>query len=988
MRLHSLELQAFQAFAGHERVDFDALAAEGLFLLRGDTGAGKTTVLDAVCFAFYGSLPGVRSTTQMRSHHADPDVRTEVVLEATLSGTRVRITRSPQQERPKRVGDGMTTEGHRVLVEAIDADGSTRVLASSADAANAELDRLLGLTDKQFCQVVLLPQGEFATFLRANSDERKQLLTELFDAGRFAFAEEWLKLRAKRAREDVAQATKSVADIVSRLAEATSEEAPADWGEDPDTLVSWLAERRVVAGAERATAEEVRTRAAEAAQLADAGLQTALALTDRRDRYAAAAALQQELDAQAAIQEARGETLAAARRAAVVVPLLREVAARATTADDLVAAAEKALGRAGSKATDGDDLRDEAAEVRRAIGEAQALAALEAEVVERREVLADARGRYDHSRRTHEEISAWLAAAETQRARLAAAAEDSAAAVAAMRALLADDERRQEQAIAARARDATQHELERHTRARAAAQSAAQAARERWLDLREARLAGMAAEIAGGLAPGEPCAVCGSREHPAPATHSGEPVDAAAEQRARDDHEHQDALRADAEQHVAGATAELAKARALAGAAPVAELVAAAEQARAALEDAQRRAAGADAAARALSEHAAAADHRRGELTRLAAAIAGEEARIATLQRELDVREQRLAQALGETADAAALVAELERRAELLDRAAEAVERARAAVAEAQHARSAADAEAVANGFADADEAHAAARETGAIAALEQQGREYDDRVAQCRAALADPDLRAAAAAAMPDLDALKRAKRETTAALSAADLVLERASRHNDRLAALEQQLATRLDELAPLRDESRRIRELAMLADGTSSANRKRMRLSAYVLAARLEEIAAAASVRLAAMSSGRFTLVHSDEGAKRNRQHGLDLRVVDGWTGRERHPATLSGGETFLASLALALGLADVVCAEAGGARLETLFVDEGFGALDEGALDEVLDVLDRLRDGGRSVGVVSHVPELRQRISAQLQVVKGRTGSHLHQGATSG
>jgi exonuclease SbcC len=157
--------------------------------------------------------------------------------------------------------------------------------------------------------------------------------------------------------------------------------------------------------------------------------------------------------------------------------------------------------------------------------------------------------------------------------------------------------------------------------------------------------------------------------------------------------------------------------------------------------------------------------------------------------------------------------------------------------------------------------------------------------------------------------------------------------------------------------------------------------MRLSAYVLAARLEEVAAAATVRLEAMSAGRYTLVHCDEGARGRRRGGLDLRVVDGWTGQERAPATLSGGETFFASLALALGLADVVAQEAGGARLETLFVDEGFGSLDERTLEHVLEVLDRLRDGGRTVGIVSHVADLRDRIPAQLRVVKERTGSRV-------
>jgi exonuclease SbcC len=181
--------------------------------------------------------------------------------------------------------------------------------------------------------------------------------------------------------------------------------------------------------------------------------------------------------------------------------------------------------------------------------------------------------------------------------------------------------------------------------------------------------------------------------------------------------------------------------------------------------------------------------------------------------------------------------------------------------------------------------------------------------------------------------------------------------------------------------------VRELAALADGGSAANRLRMRLSAYVLAARLEEVAAAATARLEKMSNGRYALIHADDGARGRRRGGLDLKIVDGWTGQERSPSTLSGGETFLASLALALGLADVVAADAGGSRLETLFIDEGFGSLDERTLDEVLDVLDALREGGRAVGIVSHVAELRQRVPSQLLVVKGRDGSHVEQSSAA-
>jgi exonuclease SbcC len=155
--------------------------------------------------------------------------------------------------------------------------------------------------------------------------------------------------------------------------------------------------------------------------------------------------------------------------------------------------------------------------------------------------------------------------------------------------------------------------------------------------------------------------------------------------------------------------------------------------------------------------------------------------------------------------------------------------------------------------------------------------------------------------------------------------------------------------------------------------------MRLSAYVLAARLEQVAAAATERLVRMSAGRYTLVHTDEAGGGRGRSGLGLRVCDAWTGVERDTRSLSGGESFIASLALALGLADVVTGEAGGAPLDTLFVDEGFGSLDDETLEEVIDVLDALREGGRVVGVVSHVSELRARIPARLHVRKGTHGS---------
>ena len=195
-----------------------------------------------------------------------------------------------------------------------------------------------------------------------------------------------------------------------------------------------------------------------------------------------------------------------------------------------------------------------------------------------------------------------------------------------------------------------------------------------------------------------------------------------------------------------------------------------------------------------------------------------------------------------------------------------------------------------------------------------------------------------------------------------------------------LQTRLVAVLAERAPLADAHRVVDSLSRLAEGKSVDNRLRMSLSGYVLAARLEQVAAAASERLQRMSSGRYRLAHTTAAADRGRARRpapAGARRLDrSWTGI---PSSLSGGESFSASLALALGLADVVSQEAGGSLLETLFVDEGFGTLDEDTLDEVMGVLDELREGGRVVGLVSHVADLRQRIPVQLRVDKGRTGS---------
>ncbi len=990
MRLHRLEVQALQAFATREVVDFDALGAAGLFLLHGDTGAGKTTLLDAVCFAFYGKLPGARGArARERSDHAEPELRTEVVLEATLRGERLRITRSPKQERPKRRGSGTTEEAATVHLERYDGDG-WRTLATRHDEAAEELDRLLGMSRDQFCQVVLLPQGEFATFLRADSDTRWEVLERLFATERFGVAEHEFKRRRQEAGAALEAAQGRLGGIVERLGQETGEAPPEGWALEPSQVDGWLQERLVGAEASLITAQSVCEEAGRVRTRMDAELRAAEERGAQARRHAEAVAEVAALDARRDERERALAELSAARGAAHVAPRLEEADRAGAERDAAEAGLREALDELGQLTADPDPLREEAAQLRAKAGEVGALANVERELADRRRVLEAERARGHAEAARAQELADKLTAGpalrearvrEYERARAAAEAR----VVRGQAAQLAHDRR-----DAARERERLAAERTKVSELRRSAQDAEHAARERWLDGRQARLDGMAAELARGLEDGEACLVCGARDHPAPAQSDGAGVTAEAERSAQGAYERAAAHRAELAERLAAVEVAHAAASATAGAATWAELSEAATLAEKARDESRRAVGELDR----LAEQVADVDREQQRLalqrSAAAEAAAAAEARVLEWTQEIEQDTARLRGALatvaggfGEATDVATRVEQLCAAAGVRERAADRANAADRAAREAERARERVVEGARAAGFPDLPAARAAVRAPRQILALEQQLRAFDDALAEKRGLVADPELQAAAAAPAVDLEALRGEVRSAAEEQARAERADEVATRHARALRGLEAQLSEALEALTPVAERARVVRELAYLVDGSAAANRKRMRLSAYVLAARLEEIAAAATVRLSAMSDGRYTIEHSDAGAKGQKRGGLDLVVVDGWTGLGRHPATLSGGETFLASLALALGLADVVTAEAGGARLETLFVDEGFGSLDPGSLDMVLDVLDRLRDGGRAVGIVSHVAELRQRIPAQLHVVKARSGSRVEQ-----
>ncbi|MFD0566482.1 AAA family ATPase [Kitasatospora saccharophila] len=1002
MRLHRLALTAFGPFAGTELIDFDRLSAAGLFLLRGATGAGKSSVLDAVCYALYGELPGTRRSNGVRSDHAEPGVRTEVVLELTLGGRRLEVTRSPEQWRPKKRGTGLTPEKAQTLLREWAADAGQGgpgwvPVSRSHQEAGEELTRLLGMNREQFCQVVLLPQGDFARFLRADSKQRAELLGRLFDTGRFDQLERWTAELRKQHESRVQSGRQRVHALLARAEEAAGPLAAgaAEHRPDEDAPVSgalaWAALLRVDA-AERADSAALRLAAAESARAAArARLEEQAALAERQSRHQRARQERlrlADLAARSAPERARLDAALAAEGPAPLRAPHRAAqaalaAAGAEEAARRTALAARAAAAGWTSPLDGPgELRAAEGVLRAETGRLEAAAAAE----ERHGALLADRTRLRRKREEAELLAEdsrrWLEDFDERLKQLQQDRENAREARTELARLTDRQLELQGQLAAAerylRLRDdrtAAQDAVRART-------DAAQHARQRTLDLQERRLTGMAAELAAALTPGAPCRVCGSPGHPAPAEPSADQVTAEDERRARAAQHAAEAELADATKQLSALEAEAAAAGAAAGGRGTAELTTALRELTARQKSLQHAAERWLPLGQQLERLERDGGAHREQLRQAAEQSARLSGQLNALDAELTDLARRLAAARGDApsvaARAAAVTALSTATTAVLD-AARATATARTRLDESTTAllRAARDA-----GFADLAALDAAALPPYELDALRRRFKQLDADLELADAQLADPALRAAAelppAAAEPARAAAARADEHLADAHSGHD----RARRRVADLARIGRDLAALAAELAPVLDAHARISRLAALLAGAPAENALRMRLESYVLAARLEQVAAAATRRLLKMSGGRYTLVHSDGLVSGTKRSGLSLHVVDAWTGRERDTATLSGGESFFASLALALGLADVVTDEAGGMPLDTLFIDEGFGTLDENALEEVMDVLDSLRERDRAVGIVSHVPDLRTRVPAQLLVRKHRTGSTVH------
>ncbi|MEV3964015.1 SMC family ATPase [Nocardia sp. NPDC050193] len=1089
MRLHRLEMTAFGPFAETASVDFDELGADGLFLLHGQTGAGKTTVLDAIAYALYGRVPGARGDKRLHSDHAPAHIRPEVVLEATLGGRRLRLTRQPEFERPKLRGSGTRVENAKATLAWLDGQATN---LSRINEIGDEIVRLLGMSADQFFQVVLLPQGDFAKFLRAENEERERLLEKLFDTGRFGSAEQWLTAQRKSSGEQIGAQQRNVEDLITRVAVT----AGIDRTERIDILdaVEWSQDLLAGARGEVEKAQhELDERRAESAR-ADEQAERERRAAERRRRLELARQQLEQYAAEAPARAAERGELDRARRAEPVAAALAEAEAAVRAArsreEESAAAAEHlarlaaepdsadipgirlvpapAAARTGDEidelpaadaAPEGFPVADEFALFDVAPGwSRQSPVGAGAEEPDR----LDDRAGCDEDFGLDTAIRGWsallgklgeiradAATADTLRGELAelhaAAAElgERSAALTERRArlpeIIAGAQTRAREADAAKATlPGLRSELRRVQEAATAAVELARArttldrarvdldtvrarhleVREHLLDLRERRLAGMAAELAGRLVDGQACAVCGSAEHPRPARPAAGAVSKEDEAAAVAAERTAEAARERAQSALAEVEREIEALLARGGDTDRVQLAAELRAATEKCGDAEELAESAEACAAELtrlrSDESGVHDALRETETR-AGAVA---ARIESAQARLAEIEEKLRSAAGRDRTIGrrrerlhALIAAAGNRRDTYVAVRAAWERVATCVLRVE--RLAGSAGLVPPTSADGTAPDSVAGGSGAGGREPAAGSEEmlatlriysplvgaatrspqrqdalgaalaaaDEIRAAAQAVLDEPEIQAAATTVPGDPQALDAAVRTARTALDEAVGAHSAAVHRVTRLETLCGQLWAAVDLIAPAQRAHQELAELAEVVAGRG-ANNRRMSLRSYVLAARLEEVAVAGSARLRRMSGGRYEFVHTDRAGTHGRRGGLGLDIRDDYTGAVRPARTLSGGETFMASLALALGLADTVAAEAGGIILDTLFIDEGFGSLDADTLDAVMGVLDELRAGGRVVGLVSHVDEMRQRIPSRLHVVRGRNGSRLH------
>ena len=1012
MRPIRLTMEAFGPYEKKTVIDFSELGARSFFLIHGATGAGKTTVLDAICYAFYGSASAAgRDSSMLRSRQAGPESDTYVRFRFALGERIYEIFRNPDYTRQRKRGAGTAQAKNDAELWLFEGE-EKKSLAAGTKNVTQKMIELLGFASDEFRQVVLLPQGEFRRLLMADSAERQNIMERLFKTERFRRIEEMLKSRAK--------------DSAVRQQEISREREILLQDTGADSLAAFRQQtQQEQAGLQKAQKLiQEKQLAREQAQQAEKEGQRAAAL------FAVQKSARQEL----ADCEAR-------------LGKVRQYQASLLLADK--AAALQDVSRQSEHAAKEQLLKQELLEkeqkqeklLQERLQQARVVQEKEKAQEDRREELRGQLQRLD-------EYSVLAAAVETAEKQLQRCEAETAAAMKCAeqtaqkqtglleRIEMLQGQEKQLSEKAARAGEFSlqlekleqqrdlQQKLDKDERqltaAGIAAKQAAEAGRQAQAAYEEKSrdLAGLqhlfnegqAALLARDLQPGQACPVCGATEHPALAVSEAAIPDEARIKKAQQEQQAADKKRQQAEAVKGQTESRWAEARSRGETARQSLLGEPLS-----LPVLQAKIGALQASCKEAQEAAGVLRQIRLELSSLQQAKLQVEKEVQTTQQAVQSAQQAAAREKGaleqnrtnlpekyrkpgqlqlvlrQTREEAAMREKAWQQADAALHEAEsrlAAQQAAAAAAQKAAAESREKALQAAESFAArlnkagfASTANFAAALTGKFGTeagreeVRRHLRSFEDRYTAARAALekADKDTEGLT---MPELEKLTH---DLQAALEAwKESYAAGQSLQTD--IAQRQQKEKRLQKLAEeeqgLIESYRTVGRLAEVANGTNAYN---MHFQTYVLRSLLQDVIDAANARLLVMSRGQYRLQPKKDIADHRRSAGLDLDVFDEYTGYERPMATLSGGESFLASLSLALGLADVVTGYAGGTRLDTIFIDEGFGTLDSETLDLAIRALLDLQKGGRLVGIISHVEELKERIDARLEITKGKDGS---------
>lgn len=1028
MRILRLTMDAVGPFPGHEVIDFEAFSDAGRFLLSGPTGAGKSTIIDAIVFALYGKVSGGRdsSDSRIRSRYASEQAKTEVELIFSTSSGNYKVRRQPAYERVKKNGKGVTKQNAKAWLFKLDEQlrEVSEPLTKTSDVGT-EITRIVGLSREQFTQTVVLPQGKFAQFLRSTSKDRQDLLQELFGTAIFEDLQLDLVERARKVKKNQEALDATLRANLGVLASLLDEAPQLDparclvyepvpkvdcefdpletaWTSRFESLTPWLEHNQRCANLEVSALREQEDKLrSEFTSQRD--------LAARQERYLALTKEHEQLVAQGPAQRQRLAQIQALQALSDLKPWHEQL----KQAQDQQAVAQRQLEQAAALEQLEPDERVQAVLQRPGdYQNAQALSVqLTAQVaalspqVELEAGLAGRRRDLQTKTQAHESASTKLAQGrerENQLPTQIASKQELLEQLNEQAATLPAAQLAQEQAAQALKLAKAHEQLAKdHQQARTLQQLVAlelKQASQRQKHMLEQWLSQSALNLAQNLVDGAPCPVCGATEHPAPATRGGENISQDQLDQALEEVNEVQGQLSQASEKVTKLAAQLE--------AQPCQLSPA--QAREQLQEAKA----ALAAAKQASEQARSC---KAQITEL-------NAELETLRADNQATQTRLAgdakeiQLLGEKidADAASLSCEgfesVAAKVEYLSQLAAGLEQLAKAGQELsqcqKRAQQAADsfaaqwAQASAN-FADHSAKPAVPAPTDPAETEPTQAEPTQDtsvanvqygyaQACQYFAGLDLDALKATSAsyekslsinqAALAELEGieltpppleqtqgqLEQAQAKTQACQTYASTWQAFAGQVNAQLAKLNELLARR----SKASDKDGQLLALASAANGDNHA---RLTLSAWVLQAHFRQVLVFANERLGVIGAGRYELINVDsEEDTRQQKQGLGLAVVDHLSGTTRSPRTLSGGESFYVSLALALALADVVATQNGGIEMNTLFIDEGFGSLDEGTLAEVMDVLGALHSGGRVVGIVSHVSELKRAIPAAVEV----------------